>query len=100
MLKHVQALVKDCYIEGRPRHHLPAARDPAPTTPSTLKSIFFVVTWQDFMALSDMQIQDIFRVRHIVVTDIPAQEYEWNRKTLTKLGSLKQQREVQGNVPC
>ena len=94
VLKNVQALIEDSYVDGRPRHHLPAARNPAPTT----ESIFFVATSEYYDQLSDQAIQDIFRTRHIVVTDIPTCQYEWTLETLARLGSLQQQREIQGKL--
>ena len=96
VLQNVQKLVEECYVDGRPRHHLAAARNPAPTT----ESIFFVVTLEDYNKLSEQDIQDIFRHRHILVTDIPAREYPWNLETLAKLGSVHQQREIQGEDLC
>ena len=92
----MQSLVEELYVDGRPHHHLAAARNTAATT----ESIFFVVTYEDYMKLSDQDIQDIFRHRHIVVTDIPSREYQWSLETLAKLGSLQQQREIQGKVLC
>jgi hypothetical protein len=97
VLKNVQDLVQAGYIDGRPRHHQPDARNPA-TNATT--SIFFVVTYQDFMELSEADVQRIFMDRHIVVTDVPAQKYRWDLKTLSKLGSLEQQREIQGKFHC
>ena len=96
VLENVQQLVEECYVDGRPRHHLPAAHNPATTT----DSIFFVSSLQDYNKLSEEEIQDIFSLRHIIVTDIPTREYPWNQETLSKLGSLQQQREIQGEDLC
>jgi hypothetical protein len=94
VLQKVQKLVQDGYLEGRPYHHQPEARLTTVTSPPP--SIFFVSTYQDFMALSDEEVQCIFHNRHIVVTDVPARPYAWDRQTLSKFGSLLQQRDIQG----
>jgi hypothetical protein len=96
VLQKVQKLVQDRYLEGRPRHHQPEARLTTVTSP--LPSILFVSSYQDFMALSDEEVQHIFHDRHIVVTDVPARPYTWDRQTLSKFGSLLQQRDIQGEL--
>lgn len=92
-LTNVQNLVKAGYIDGRPRHHHPDARNPD-TDAST--SVFFIAHHDDFMGLEESDIQRIFQERHIIVTDIPCRKYGWELPTLLKMGSLEQQREIQG----
>jgi hypothetical protein len=94
VLQKIQKLVEDNYLDGRPRHHHPDARITTPI--STSPSVFFVTTYEDFLALSDEMVQYIFRERHIIVTDVPARAYAWDRQTLSKFGSLFQPRDIQG----
>jgi hypothetical protein len=93
VLKNVQALVESNYVKGRPRHHLPAARQ-VPFTPNS--SIFFIVDYPDFMKMSSRDIHLIARTRHIVVEHVPQEEFTWSRETLLRLGNLTQNREIQG----
>jgi hypothetical protein len=65
---------------------------------SPAPSIFFVASYQDFMALSDEEVLSIFHDRHIVVTDVPSRPYAFDRQTLSKLGCLLQQRDIQGKL--
>jgi hypothetical protein len=75
---------------------IPDARIPTPI--STSPSVFFVTTYQDFLALSDEVVQYVFSERHIIITDVPARAYAWDRQTLSKFGSLLQQRDIQGEL--
>lgn len=96
MLAKVQKLVQDRYLDGCPRHHQPEARIANLTSPAP--SIFFVASYQDFMALTDEEVLCIFHDRHIVITDVPSRPYPWDCQTLSKLGSLLQQRDIQGKL--
>jgi hypothetical protein len=89
----VQDLVESYYVNGRPRHHLPAARNPTYTPDS---SVFFIVDFPDFAKLSGPTIHVIARRRHIAVTNVPQEEYLWTRETLSKFGSLSALRDIQG----
>jgi hypothetical protein len=96
VLKNVQELVESNYVNGRPRHHLPAARQ-IPFTPNS--SIFFIVEYPDFMKMSAQEIHLVARTRNIVVRNIPQEDFTWSRETLMRLGHLEQNREIQGNCP-
>jgi len=41
-------------------------------------------------------IQEIFRFRHILVTDVPSEKMEFNDEGLSKAGSLSRVLEIQG----
>lgn len=81
------------YVDGKPRHHLPSARNP---TFEPGASIFFVVEHSDFIKLTIREVQDIARHRNIVIRNIPQRHFDWGRETLSELGSITQSRDVQG----
>ena len=93
ILRNIQNLVEAGYVDGRPKHHLPSARELTFTPKS---SIFFIADHSYFMKLSKKDIHRVARDRHIVVQNVPQEEFLWNRETLSKLGSLEQLREIQG----
>jgi uncharacterized protein YuzB (UPF0349 family) len=97
VLKNVQELVENNYVDGRPRHHLPEARQ-IPFTPDS--SVFFIIDYPDFMKLSAQDIHYIARTRHIVVENVPQEDFTWSLETLALLGDLKQNREIQGMYLC
>jgi hypothetical protein len=86
-------MVINNYLNGRPRHHHPTARQ-VNFQPDS--SMFFIVNFNDYISLSRREIQDIFQDRHIVVTNIPSRRYPWSRETLTMLGSLTEDRDIHG----
>ena len=96
VLQNVQELVESHYVNGRPRHHLPAARDPQ-YTPGC--SMFFIVDFVDFMKMPAAQIHIIARDRHIVVENVPQEDFSWSRESLSRFGLLSQLREIQGKCP-
>ena len=93
MLQNIQRLVERSYVDGRPKHHLPSARDPTFTPGS---SIFFITDHADLGKYSKADLQRIARDRHIVVQNAPQDDFEWDRETLALLGNLKLLREIQG----
>lgn len=95
-MKNVQELVESNYVDGRPRHHLPEARL-IPYSPNS--SVFFVSGYADFSKIPRHDIQEIARKRHIVVENVPQEEFAWCRETLALLGCLSQNREIQGKYP-
>ena len=95
MLKNVQTLVEKSYVDGKPKHHHHTARD-VDYTPGS--SIFFITDHARFMKLSSGDIQRIAKHRHIVVQNIPQEDFDWSRNTLAKLGDLEQLREIQGMI--
>src|ERR1700741_1613093 len=96
VLQNVQELVESHYVNGRPRHHLPAARDPQ-YTPGC--SMFFIVDFVDFMKMPATQIHIIARDWHIVVENIPQEDFLWSCESLSWFRLLSQLREIQGKCP-
>jgi hypothetical protein len=93
VLKNVQELIESNYINGRPRHHLPSARDPNYTEGC---SVFFIIDFPDFMRFLASKIHEIARKRHIVVENVPQEDFAWCRAMLSRFGNLSQLREIQG----
>jgi hypothetical protein len=93
VLKNVQDLVESHYVNGRPHHHLPAARDPTYTPGS---SVFFIIDFPDFMKMPASDIHAIARDRHIVVENVAQDDFSWSQESLSRLGLLSQLREIQG----
>lgn len=82
------------YQQGIPLHHLPAARR---IEYDGSGSSIFVSTAEDFKKLTPLQIQQVFRDRHILVVDVPVDEpLEFDKAGLMTLGALHSQREFQG----
>lgn len=96
VLQRVQGLIERGYVDGRPRHHLPSAQDTS-YTPGC--SIFFIIDFIDFLKLSPSLIHQISRDRHIVVRNIPQEDFSWSLNTFSRFGSLTQRREIQGMLP-
>ena len=96
VLHRVQKLVERNYVDGHPHHHLPAARDTNYTPGS---SVFFIVDFVDFMKLPPFLIHRILRDRHIVVQNIPQEDFSWSLDTFSRFGSLAHRREIQGMLP-
>jgi hypothetical protein len=93
VLTNVQQLVESNYVDGRPRHHLPSARNPVYQQDS---SIFFIIDYSEFVKLSGKDIHRIARDRNIVVLNVPQEDFSWSRETLSKLGCIKQCCDIQG----
>ena len=74
----MQELIEQNYIDNRPRHHLPAARDPEYQEGS---SVFFIIDSKAYDDLSTSDILAIARHRHIVVENVPQKKFMWDRKT-------------------
>jgi hypothetical protein len=93
VLKNVHELVESHYVGGRPRHHLPSARNPE-LTPGC--SVFFIIDFVEFMSMPAPVIHRIARHRHIVVQNVPQDDFSWSRASLSRLGHLSSLREIQG----
>jgi hypothetical protein len=96
VLQNVQELVESHYVNGRPCHHLPAARDPK-FTPGC--SVFFIVDFVDFMKMPATDIHVIVCDWHIVIENVPQEDFSWSRESLSQFGLLSQLREIQGKCP-
>lgn len=74
-------------VDGQPPHRLPSSSD----EDFTGSSRFFVVDCKEFNGMDPKLIQDIFRHRHIVVTDVDAgKRVEFNARGLSMLAPLDQ----------
>lgn len=93
ILQRVHALVESDYVEGKPRHHLPSARN-VEYTPGA--SCFFIVDYNDFQQLPAATVQAILRHRNILIQNVPQPEFDWSLDTLRELGSVDQSRDIQG----
>jgi hypothetical protein len=89
----MQKLVEANYVNGQPKHHLKSAQS---IQPQEGGSIFFVVTFDNFMKMAASDIQQIARHRHILIRNVPQPHYEWGRTSLAQAGSLTHPRDVQG----
>lgn len=92
-LQCLSNLVTKNYVDKAPRHYLLSAQN---IHQQAGASVFCILNFQTYVSLSAHQIQDIFRYRHIVITDIPSRKYSWSRETLGMLGSLTQDRDIHG----
>lgn len=62
-----------------------------------MQSSIFVETFENFNKLSGAEIRNIFRGRHILVTNTPtAQPWAWTRSCMQRLAMLDGYAEVQG----
>lgn len=95
-LKKLIANAEEHYVNGKPRHCHPDARDPV-MKPSS--SCFFITTAKEFRQMSTNLVQDIFRNRNILVLDVdPNQDWFFSEECLNRLGPIDQERQMQGNI--
>jgi hypothetical protein len=93
-LRTIQEEVETLYKDGRPLHHLPSTSDPEFDPDG---SSIFVVAYDQYLQMDTSTIQDIFEQRHILVHGVPQQErLQFDMEGLSRLGSLKHPRNVQG----
>jgi len=86
-------MVERNYCDGVPPHQLPEARE---TKCSNQRSHLFVTTPDMLGRLTPVQIQDIFRHRHILVTGEHPSDSTFDREALSRLGSLEVLRKIEG----
>jgi hypothetical protein len=92
-LKEIIEMVERSYDKGVPKHRLASARSP---TFDPKASAIFVVSWDDFLKIPPKDIQDIFRRRHILITETPVSTLEFNEEGLSTLAPLHQKNVFQG----
>jgi hypothetical protein len=61
-------------------------------------SSIFLADYSTFLSMSAAQIQDVFRHRHILVSDVPTEKMEFDLEGLSSLGSLSRPVSIQGNM--
>lgn len=83
----------DSFVDGKPRFHLPSARN---IHFSDDASQFFITTHQNWLNLSDNERQAIYADRHIVVTGCPTSGIKFDAEGVSTLGRLYTPREIQG----
>jgi hypothetical protein len=96
LLQEIHESVVRGYIDGRPPHHHPSAREktfhPSCPPPSSI----FVIDYRDFLKMSDMEIQLIFRDRHILVLNSPLSDEGFSLKTLKTFCNIKKVVDIVG----
>jgi hypothetical protein len=93
LLRDTYANVQAHYVNGVPLHRLESAQHAELQTGA---SSIFVVEWPKFKAMSTLEIQKIFKTRHIHVLNAPVETLNFDREGLETLGSLTISRSVQG----
>ena len=94
-LRVILGCLESSIPEGRPRFHDPSARslnyDPE-------GSSIFIVDYSTFLSMHPSQIQKVFRHRHILVSNVPTDEMEFDLEGLSSIGSLSKPISIQGNM--
>jgi hypothetical protein len=85
LLEDFDKAIKAGYVDDLPRHI---------SRPSS--SAFYVITEADFNKLSVEDIQDIFRNRHFLVTEMSTPTLKFDGKGLSSLTSLSAITDIQG----
>ena len=92
-MQQMQDAVEGLFRDGTPLHHLPEARkeyaDPG-------ASSVFVVDYKDLRNYLDIELQEIFRDRHILITGVPHDDQEFGLEALESLGGMDVNRCIQG----
>jgi hypothetical protein len=97
ILRRVHELVKADYVDGKPRYHLPSAREEKYTADA---SCIFLVHYEKFRTMSHEQKLAIIKHRDILVEDCPQDKFGWDTETFMQFGSLELSRDIQGNFVC
>jgi hypothetical protein len=84
------------YCNGKPLHHLDSARSLEYKPKEIATSSVFVVDAPTFRQMSAIDVQNVFRYRHILVTGVESEKMEFDQAGMSTLGSLTQTRHMQG----
>lgn len=87
-MKGIQASIESGYVDGRPRHHHPSARDRTFNREEPLVSTIFVVEYTDFILMPAEEVQEIFRHRHILVVNAPLLDEGFSIRTLKRYANV------------
>jgi hypothetical protein len=98
LLQEVHESVEHGYIDGRPPHHHPSAQEKIFDASHPPHSSIFVTDYQDFVKMSDMEVQLIFRDRHILVLNSPLSDEGFSLKTLKKFCNIKKMVDILGEM--
>jgi hypothetical protein len=96
LLESIQKSIESLYVDGRPLHHLPTARNFDFDPFDSHQSSVFVVDFPTFVKMSADALQDIFKDRHILVLNTPMKEQEFGQESLLTLGPLNKVIQIQG----
>jgi hypothetical protein len=96
LLREIHENVEHGYVDGRPPHHHPSAREKIFDPSHPPHSSIFVADYQDFLKMSDMEVQLLFRDRHILVLDTPLSDEGFSLKTLKKFCNVKKMVDMLG----
>jgi hypothetical protein len=102
LLTDVYESVQSHYYKGRPLHHLDSASDPHLNDASdrATRSSIFVIPYPVFDTMDNRKLQQIFRDRHILVTDVPHDQQQFCEERLAALGGYEQIRNIHGAFDC
>ena len=94
-LQAILGCLESSLPEGHPWFHDPSAH--------TLQynpegSSIFIIDYSTFLSMDPLKIQNIFRHRHILVSNAPMDNMEFDLKGLSSIGSLSKQISIQGNM--
>ena len=93
VLRDIIEMVEEGYVNRVPKHHFPAARSPIFDPKG---SAIYITSWADFMKMASTDVQQIFRHRHILVTNTPVTPLNFDEEGLSTLGPLHQKCVFQG----
>jgi hypothetical protein len=92
-LSRIQEGVESAFLDDAPRFHHPSAYVPSYDPHG---SSIFVVDYSAFSTMNALTIHEVFRHRHIMVTDVPTDEMHFDLIGLSSLGSLLRPVDIQG----
>jgi hypothetical protein len=96
LLKDIHTSVETGFVENKPPHHHPSARDPNFNPENPPESCIFVVEYADFIEMTDRQLQSIFHRRHILVLNAPLRDEGFSLQTLSKYANIKRTMSIVG----
>src|SRR5919109_548589 len=98
LLKGILNSVEQGFLKnGHPCHHHPSAQEVAHSKKT--RSHIFVTSPELLRSLTSVEIQEVFRDRHIVIPALRPSDTVFNRRSLSKLGNLMAPRDIQGKSP-
>ena len=100
LLQDIHNNVEAGYIDGRPPHHHPSARERSYDPENPPPSCIFVCKSEDLNTISSEDIQEVYRHRHILVTGVPLQDEGFSLATLKNYASLHKVVDMIGVLFC
>jgi hypothetical protein len=94
-LEQIDRCVRSRFVDFSPKIHASGARD---VDFDPMESCIFVVDHSKFMTMDAHVIQQIFRYRHILVVNVPAEDMKFDLNGLSRVGSLSRVLEIQGKT--